>query len=480
MSSSRSSSLLLHNTLNNLYWQLYFDIYSQIQDVQLLSQLSSTSIQKHIERIENLQNQFDQLIHDYFGQNSNHFANNEWIINSLIELRRYLERSRIVAELALDRINVTSSSPSLLTTKQKEISNDDDCYNVETQSESNVLNAMANPFHSTSNISKTIHYYDQWQQQTASTVDTLSIHHVVEHDNESKSVQSVEQQQKQINYSIQNITLNDDDAAIMQTTVVNQSDNLVSKRPKIPLKIYDENGQPVDLASLSSSLASAAKKSNKSDGDENVSSSATIDEQSTPFKEENFSKNSFHNWKLKILLADLNALNMENKISEFIALSFEDSISGDDIERHLEQLYRLDEYTNDEESFKNHLNFLNKLFEFSFVQLSFMLRMYDHLLQTYSQMEASSSRNDFLIDCFAEFFTIARPLINNMINKDHDHNDECNRIRFIYFKRLFQRLSDIRQNYQNGCLDLSEKNVRIISMAIGFINKNQLQFSFDG
>lgn len=460
MSSSRSSSLLLHNTLNNLYWQLYFDIYSQIQDVQLLSQLSSTSIQKHIERIENLQNQFDQLIRDYFGQNSNHFANNEWIINSLIELRRYLERSRIVAELALDRINVTSSSPSLLTTKQKEINNDDDCYNVETQSESNVLNAMANPFHSTSNISKTIHYYDQWQQQTASTVDTLSIHHVVEHDNESKSVQSVEQQQKQINYSIQNITLNDDDAAIMQTTVVNQSDNSISKRPKIPLKIYDENGQPVDLASLSSSLAGAAKKSNKSDGDENVSSNATIDEQLTPFKEENSSKNSFHNWKLKILLADLNALNMENKISEFIALSFEDSISGDDIERHLEQLYRLDEYTNDEESFKNHLNFLNKLFEFSFVQLSFMLRMYDHLLQTYSQMEASSSRNDFLIDCFAEFFTIARPLINNMINKDHDHNDECNRIRFIYFKRLFQRLSDIRQNYQNGCLDLSEKNVR--------------------
>ncbi|OTF83457.1 hypothetical protein BLA29_006819 [Euroglyphus maynei] len=57
--------------------------------------------------------------------------------------------------------------------------------------------------------------------------------------------------------------------------------------------------------------------------------------------------------------------------------------------------------------------------------------------------------------------------------------NESNRIRFVYMNKLHQRLSQIRQNYQNGIIELSEKSIRIISMACEFINKNQLHLLAD-
>ncbi|KAH9420502.1 hypothetical protein DERP_000928 [Dermatophagoides pteronyssinus] len=359
----QSSSLLLYNTLNKTYWQLYFDIYGQTQDIKLLSQLSIENLRTHNEYIQQLQNRFDLFVREYFGQNME-LITNDGLIHILVDLRQYLEKSRIIVELALNRCGQKSATIDVVESPQPTENNDRD-------------------------------------------------------DNESVS-------------SIANNKPSIDPITTVQSSI-NSKPNY---RPKKPMEIFDENGQPVDLW----------KKDSKNTDQKNF---------------------------IDILLDDLNVSNIETKVSEFISQSFDDPTASDDIEKHLEQLYRFYDGINDNDTFENKLKFLNKLFEYNFVQVPFMLRMYDHLLQIciayYQNQQSFSSKNDFIIDCFAEFFKRSRPLL---VNKPDQNQNESNRIRFVYLKRLQQRLLDILQNYQQGFMKLSEKNVEIISMASEFIATN--------
>nr|XP_027196150.1 uncharacterized protein LOC113790659 [Dermatophagoides pteronyssinus] len=448
----QSSSLLLYNTLNKTYWQLYFDIYGQTQDIKLLSQLSIENLRTHNEYIQQLQNRFDLFVREYFGQNME-LITNDGLIRILVDLRQYLEKSRIIVELALNRCGQQSATIDVVESPQPTENNDSpllDCCTEtlsESKSEPKSLNALANPFNiSSSTISKTIPC-DDWQLQTTPGSCSQFSNQNAGDDNESVS-------------SI----ANDKPSIDPITTVQSSINSKPNYRPKKPMEIFDENGQPVDLVLLSSSLTTG-KKLNNSDDD--------IMNQLEELKVEKNSKNTDQKNFIDILLDDLNVSNIETKVSEFISQSFDDPTASDDIEKHLEQLYRFYDGINDNDTFENKLKFLNKLFEYNFVQVPFMLRMYDHLLQIciayYQNQQSFSSKNDFIIDCFAEFFKRSRPLL---VNKPDQSQNESNRIRFVYLKRLQQRLLDILQNYQQGFMKLSEKNVEIISMASEFIATN--------